>query len=575
MQGHSLKVAAIQFEPTQFRHQKNIQRLLALSEQAAQEGARLIVLPEMGTTGYCWQSREEVAPFVETIPGATTDRFTALAARHDCYVVVGMPEVDAQDGLYYNTAVLIGPQGVIGQHRKTHPYISEPKWAANGDLGHQVFETPIGNIALLICMDIHFIETARLAALGGAAIICHISNWLAERTPAPYWITRAWENGCALIESNRWGLERGVQFSGGSCVMDSDGTLLAACDGGDTIVAAEITVPHYRRAQDNPWLRQRRPALYKALMTDTFSWNPQDFFTLYGLQPLPPGKASRVAVGQFTPGNGIEANLALIAQQASQAHDAGAELLVLPEKALTGSNPQQAQMLSSPHLAELQSIAITFALHLVCGLIETDGVRYFNSVVLVGPEGIVGSYRQIHLSPADSQWATAGERWAHYDLPCGRVGLLIGHDLLLPESARVLALHGCDIVACPAGLGQPLSLAHAGTTLPHGYPIPRAADAYHWLLPRVRAGENNLWLAFANTQDAFHGSVGLSGVYGPDTFAFPRTERFQLAEQGVTTLAIDTGGLTGGWPTHVVRRKDLVRMRQPHYYKALIALSLD
>jgi predicted amidohydrolase len=62
---------------------------------------------------------------------------------------------------------------VIGVHRKTHPYISEPKWAANGDVGHQVFHTEIGNIALLICMDIHFIETARLAALGGANYLPH------------------------------------------------------------------------------------------------------------------------------------------------------------------------------------------------------------------------------------------------------------------------------------------------------------------------------------------------------------------------------------------------------------------
>ncbi len=52
-------------------------------------------------------------------------------------------------------------------------------------------------------MDIHFVETARLVALQGADVICHISNWLAERTPAPYWISRAFENGCYLIESNR------------------------------------------------------------------------------------------------------------------------------------------------------------------------------------------------------------------------------------------------------------------------------------------------------------------------------------------------------------------------------------
>jgi predicted amidohydrolase len=49
---------------------------------------------------------------------------------------------------------------------------------------------------MLICMDIHFIETARVQGLRGADVIVHISNWLAEKTPAPYWLTRAFDNGC-------------------------------------------------------------------------------------------------------------------------------------------------------------------------------------------------------------------------------------------------------------------------------------------------------------------------------------------------------------------------------------------
>ena len=92
---------------------------------------------------------------------------------------------------------------------------------------HVVFDTEIGRIALLVCMDLHFFETARLEALAGADVICHISNWLQERTPAPYWINRAFENACYVIESNRWGLERTVQFSGGSCIIEPDGNVAA------------------------------------------------------------------------------------------------------------------------------------------------------------------------------------------------------------------------------------------------------------------------------------------------------------------------------------------------------------
>ena len=215
----SYRAATVQFEPTMYEKERNIARLVALCEQAAAGGARLIVTPEMGTTGYCWYERDEVRPFVETIPGPSTDRFQQICEAHNCYIVLGMPEVDSATDLFYNTAVLIGPQGIVGKHRKSHPYIAEPKWAANGDIAHQVFDTEIGRIGLLVCMDLHFFETARLEALAGVDVICHISNWLAERTPAPYWITRAFENSCYVIEANRWGLERTVQFSGGSCVI--------------------------------------------------------------------------------------------------------------------------------------------------------------------------------------------------------------------------------------------------------------------------------------------------------------------------------------------------------------------
>lgn len=264
--------AAIQFEPLMFAKEANLRQLLVLVEQAAQKGARLITTPEMATTGYCWFDRQEIAPMVETVPGESTARFTELAQRYQCYIVLGMPEVAPQTALYYNSAVLIGPQGVIGCHRKSHPYISEPKWAAAGDVGHQVFDTPLGRIGMLVCMDIHFPETARLLALDGVDVICHISNWLAERTPAPYWISRAMENGCYLLESNRWGLERGVQFSGGSCIIEPDGNIAAVLDNGDGIAYAEIDInrSRQRRVLGELVFDQRRPDYYHSLLSDSF-----------------------------------------------------------------------------------------------------------------------------------------------------------------------------------------------------------------------------------------------------------------------------------------------------------------
>ncbi|WP_061020879.1 nitrilase-related carbon-nitrogen hydrolase [Bradyrhizobium sp. CCH5-F6] len=572
------KVATVQFEPVMFEKERNIARLLELCEQAAAAGAKLIVTPEMGTTGYCWFDRAEVRPYVERIPGPTTDRFAALARKHDCYIVVGMPEVD-EDGIYFNSAVLVGPDGIVGRHRKTHPYISEPKWAAAGDLHNQVFDTPIGRIALLICMDIHFVETARLMALGGADVICHISNWLAERTPAPYWISRAFENGCYVIESNRWGLERTVQFSGGSCVIAPDGQVIAVLDKGDGFALADIDldIARARHVMGEPVFRQRRPELYPELLTDTFSWNPHDFFGLYGHEPWPEGVRSRIAAAQFAPGADVARNLEAIASLARQAKADGAELVVFPELAVSGlADPaRSAQPIPGPATESLRAVAAQLQIYIVFGMAERAGDAVYNSACLITPDGEITLYRKTHLMEEERGWATAGDDWAVVDTPIGRIGLLIGHDAAFPEAGRVLALRGCDIIACCAAVKGPFGSPHPGTSVVQPAPIPTGADPHHWHHFRVRAGENNVFLAFANVFDPEHGYPGLSGVFGPDTFEFPRREAIAADGTNLATALVDTTNLDSVYPTNVVRRKDLVSMRMPHSYRGLVRATAN
>jgi predicted amidohydrolase len=568
------KAAAVQFEPMMFEKERNVSRLLVMAREAAQSGARLIVTPEMGTTGYCWFDRAEVMPFVEAIPGPTTNRFAALASEFDCYIVLGMPEVDPATDLYYNTAVLIGPDGVVGKHRKSHPYISEPKWAASGDR-HVVFDTKIGRIALLVCMDIHFFETARLDALAGADVICHISNWLAERTPAPYWINRAFENSCYVIESNRWGLERTVQFSGGSCIIEPDGTIAAVIDTGDGIAYGTIDPVLARRREvlSEPVFAGRRPELYMNLMTNSFTWNPLDFFKLYGHRPLPPGKLSRMAVAQFAPGGDVEANLLRIETLAIEiAAVDKPDMIVFPELAITGlSDPGfRAQALTDPAIDRFVRLAMKLRIYLVAGCAERAPEGRYNAAIVAGPEGLIGSYRKIHLNTADKSWATPGKDWKVLDLSIGRVGLLIGYDALFPEAVRTLSLLGCDLIACPAAIAGQFTGAHAGTQVAQNFPIPTGADPHHWHLFRVRAGESNVYFGFANVFDPPRGFLGKSGVFGPDSFQFPRQESAIVESEGFASATIDTTNLDTPYPTNVVRRKDLVTMRLPQHYYDLV-----
>lgn len=565
--------AAVQFEPHFGEKTRNLDALLALVEEAANAGAKLITTPEMATTGYCWHDRAEVAAFVETIPGPSTDLFAKLARRHDCYIVLGLPEVDNMTNLYYNSAVLIGPEGVVGVHRKTHPYISEPKWAASGDLGHQVFETKIGRIAMLICMDIHFIETARLAAIGGADVICHISNWLAERTPAPYWISRAYENGCYLMESNRWGLERGVQFSGGSCIIGPGADILDVVDGGDGIAYGLIdpAKSRQRHVAGEPVMKQRRPELYMELMSNTYAWNPRDFFRLYGHQPIPDGRLGRIAVGEFTPSSDGDANVDFMTGLAEEAKAEGAELIVFPAYALTGlMNPRETAIsLSHPTVQALGKLSDRLDISVIAGFAEKSDEKLFCSAIIARPQMPAATYRQIHLTEDERSWAMPGDTFCVLDLPVGRVGVLIGHDAAFPETARILALRGCDLICCPSSIGDGFHSGHAGSAVEQPEPIPFGPDPVHWHHYRVRAGENNCYLAFSNTKTAGNRKAGMSGIFGPDTFAFPRTEA--IVHDGELVVAeIDLSSNSAIYPTNVARRKDLVLMRQPHHYPKLV-----
>jgi predicted amidohydrolase len=584
------RVAAIQFEPRLGAKAENIARLLELAETAAGHGARLIVLPEMATTGYCWYSREEIRPYVEPIPGPTTELFADLAGRFGCYIVVGMPEIASRTGIFYNSAALVGPEGVAGVYRKTHGYAADMKWAKDGDVGLPVWDTQLGRIGIMICMDAGYFEPARLLGLAGADVLCFPTNWLGEKSPAPAWMARAYENGCYLVGANRYGLERGVQFSGGSCVLNPDGTIQAARDIGDGIVYGEVALEAARAksfgAGGRPEkLTARRPEIYDNLTLSNYLWNPLEFHGLYSYQPLPPGRRSSVAVAQLAPRPGDYAgNLALIEQALADVRNrserrdgTGLDLVVFPEYALTGcpsAEQLDVALMEQEALAWhdwLVRLAQRYEIHMVVGYAERRHGQIFSAALLAGPVGVIAYYRKAHIVGAETAWCSRGtEKPPVVDLPLGRVGLLIGTDLCFPEPHRSLAIAGCDLIAVAAGPGLPPAIAMGPTQIPLNPPGIVAADPYHFHLARQRAFENNCYLAFASLPPP-HG-IGRSAVFGPDRVY--RTDETVLdSNNGVVVGTIDTTNLDTPYPSSPVRTKDLVRMRQTKLYDPLQILN--
>jgi len=565
--------------------EKNEAAQLKLTIEAARSGAKLIVLPEMNQVGYCFTSREEISPYVEPVPGPTTERYAEVARRHEAHIVVGLAEVDSETKNYYNSQALVGPDGFIGKYRKTHSYISEPRWAKDGNLGFPVFSTEIGNLGMLICMDYHFFESSRVSSLKGADVICFSTNWLDERGPAPVWMTRSFENGIYAVCADRWGLERGIQFTGGSCILNPDGSIQSWRDAGDGIVYGEIDIERAREKEfpvgGDDKLKDRLPEEYMRVTQSTYLWSPQKFFALYGDRRLPEGKKSVVTIAQILPRRlAVDKNVQRISEIAEKAKStAGCELLVLPELATTGvftskaEADNAAESLGGDTIKAITSIAKRIDLFLVTSFVERAAKRLYNTAVLVGKKGVVGKYRKIHLNYRDRVWATPGNLgFPTFDIPVGRIGLAVGHDSMFPESFRCLSADGADVICVPSALEYPLPIAGEKTSIPHPRPIPRRADPIHWHLWRVRAGENCTYVAFANQCGTESGSnfFGYSGIFQPDLFAFPRKETVSGSAEDVRSLTIDTSSPEPHSPSNQVRAKYLLRMRQPHWYDPVV-----
>src|SRR5207249_4091151 len=176
----AVKVAAVQCSSILGDTASNRRKLSALVEEAADHGAKIIVLPETSITGYLsqdlrtnWQVKgrpllaefqgKDPLPFAEPVPGPSTQHFGALAKRLQVYVTAPLLEVDKSDQKngprFFNTVCLMSPKGeLVAHYRKLTPWPRpEQSWAAPGDRGVQVFDTEYGRVGLGICFDIHTI----------------------------------------------------------------------------------------------------------------------------------------------------------------------------------------------------------------------------------------------------------------------------------------------------------------------------------------------------------------------------------------------------------------------------------
>lgn len=519
----TVKVAVVQFRPQMKDVAGNLRRLVDLTDEAGRAGAKIVVHTEMATSGYSYFSREQIRKVAETIPGNTTRSLGRIASKYRLYVAVGLPEIDPVTNRFYNSAALIGPSGrLVGRYRK-RSHLLESSWASIGEGAIPTFDTPYGRLAVVICADLFYPELARLAAVKGTDILLAPSNVGVEDALIQ---VRTFENGFSILLANRYGaeeLEKSLDIftqetlritspfpykfdyeSNKSLIMTADGRVLTSVGGQkDAIGYGDLPVGNPKR-----YPVQRRPELYSLLGQDTLE---QYTFTQLGLP-----KAGLFAVAAVDPGtvdstNGLPTirRLALRTKEDAQSGGHTLRLIVFPANAfnITAVDP--------PEIEALKAMASELGVDLIVGIVETEARRRYSTSLLFTRDGQVIKYRRVHRSGTET--IDVGSDFVVINRDYARIGLLQAQDLFAPESSRVLAKMGVDLVAVSADTENSLLSSLCRT---------RTADRVHLVIANRRGAE---------------------GVYAGGYMASPD----HIERDGVVLMDVDTN--------HIRNKKELRR----------------
>jgi predicted amidohydrolase len=259
----------------------------------------------------------------------------------------------------------------------------------------------------------------------------------------------------------------------------------------------------------------------------------------------------RIAIVQTDPEFGNVAKN--IADAAAIVGSMEADLYVLPELFATGYNfvnkkevEKLAEPADGPTFRAMSALAAKLKAHIVYGFAER-GENLYNSAVLVGPKGLAGAYRKVHLFAKETLLFSPGDLgFRVFDVPVGRIGLMVCFDWYFPESVRTLALRGAQIIAHPSNL-----------VMPH---CPEAMI--------VRCLENRVYAATANRIGTEHRGGSELRFIGTSEIVSPSGEvlvRMGNDEAGIRIVEVD---LKAAINKKINRYNDLIAGRRPSEYQS-------
>ncbi len=263
-----LRVGFYQFRPLFGKVERNRRKVV---EALSQVEADLIVLPELPFTGYHFAGRTELEELAEDLSNSPTLwTLGELCARKNFYLVTGFAEKSGKD--IFNSALLIGPDGLIHVYRKIHLFDREKEMFTPGNTPLTVQEVRGTKIGMMVCFDWIFPEVVRTLALQGAQVICHPSNLVLSYCQQAM-LTRCLENNVFAITANRFGADRRphgtLRFTGKSQVVAPRGKLIyQAPSQREELFLAEIDPQQANEkfiTPRNHILEDRRPEFYRPL----------------------------------------------------------------------------------------------------------------------------------------------------------------------------------------------------------------------------------------------------------------------------------------------------------------------
>ncbi|PWD85642.1 carbon-nitrogen hydrolase family protein [Ignatzschineria cameli] len=541
-----VKVAAIDFIPAWGDLEGNVERLLAAVKEIGQEGIDYAVFPETATTGYLFHDYQEISSFLDTIPGKTTEALLPLLKEYDLYISLGIAERDVTSGLAYNSAVLLGPEGIIGKYRKRGLNSQDQRLFAPGNSETAIFETKLGKIGLLICYDDTYWQYARLLALKGAQIIGwhSVSDRMmpnaapSERVGDHSTIAHVQHisalNGVWSICATRSGIEthpvtgEQLYYNGGSSIWAPTGEKVLQAPvispeelppGLNAIYRATID-PKQADIEREAILSRRVPSLYHPYLA--LHRVPDDRNATVERREVILSAAQWPKTDSLLTSVKVEENQLLVLPAFSSIADPSSV-----SEIIAAAEPQ-----GGAFETKLSQIAKAGSGYLVGSYPEREGDRLYHTVVLAGPEGVIlGRYRATHFDLADQLWATAGDQITVVETPLGRIGLALESELAIAELGARYAVERADIIAAPARL--PLSLKVEIDPALYSTPEPPTGRANYY--PYAAATLHQLWVVCGGREE---GNFTSSAIYGPEPIILTPTLLAKSGEQVLHHQAI-------------------------------------